>query len=64
MAIILKADIDWFGHLAKERWVCWDAIFPADLVDERLFCSEIVFDVMARWRGKRNISGVDVLVSS
>lgn len=55
-----KADIDRLGHLAWESGMCRGAIFPADLVDGRPLCGEVVLDVTARRRGKGNVSRVDV----
>jgi hypothetical protein len=57
---LAKANVDRLGHLAWESGMGWSAILPADLVDKRLHCGEVLLDMAARRRGKGNVSRVDV----
>jgi hypothetical protein len=55
-----KANVEGLSHSGGEVRVCRRAIFPANLVHERMPCSEMVFDNMARGRGQGNISGMNI----
>jgi hypothetical protein len=55
-----KTDVDRLGHLAWESGMGWGAILPADLVDKRRPCGEVLLNITARRRGKGNVSRVDV----
>jgi hypothetical protein len=57
---LAKANVDRLGHLAWESGMGWGAILPADLVDKRRPCGEVLLNITARRRGKGNVSRVDV----
>jgi hypothetical protein len=55
-----EADVDRLSHSAWEGWVCRPAVFPTDLIHQRLLSGQVLFDTPTRrwWQG--NIAGVNI----